>query len=353
MEPSRSCRLALGVMCCSFLLLLSTKNNPSAFSMSTSFPVGGRSTTTRTTSSSYSSSKSALYDTVDPTNDGDESSSSRQFDVETARKQLESILSSSSSDDGTNPSSSSSSSSITANNNFSLKSFLESKDNKLPPPPPLSSIERDRRVAEIQLLKQLLLEEGNDATAALWALWYSERGSTAQTSLKQSEQLMGDPTSWKDCERKLTALIEEYGIYFVEPINRLATLYYLQGRFEDSYKLCQVVIQVKPWHFGALSGIVQVCIGMGDRNAARAWAERRLPNSVTGTSFPPFAEDGPINPRRTEWVEKAVATAKEMLKTSETNTQKSFFGKPEDYYSRKASDPNQVLDKDADSDAWQ
>lgn len=291
---------------------------------------------------SSSSSKSLLYNMADPSSDGEESSDSTpsQFDLETTRKQLESILSSSPSSD----------SSLTANK-FSLKTFLKSKDTtKLPPPPPLSSIERDRRLAEIQLLKGL--EEGDEATADLWTLWYSERGSTAQTLLKESQQLMGNAKSFKVCEQKLTDLIEDYGIYFVEPVNRLATLYYIQGRFEDSYKLCQVVLQVKPWHFGALSGIVQVCIGMGDRNAARAWAERRLPNIAAGTSFPPFAEDGPVNPRRTEWVEKAVSTAKEMLKASEKNTQQTFFGKPEDYYSRKANN-NQVLDKDGFGDAWQ
>jgi hypothetical protein len=312
---------------------------------------------------------------VDPTNsDGEESesSSSQKFDVETVRKQLESRLGlSSSSSSSTSPSSkddnddvddSSSSSSITANNNFSLKAFLASKDTtKLPPPPPLSSIERDRRVAEIQLLKRL--EEGDDASADLWNLWYSERGLTAQTLLHKSCELMAmaNTKSWKECEQTLTSLIEEYGIYFVEPVNRLATLYYLQGRFQDSYKLCQVVIQVKPWHFGALSGIVQVCIGMGDRNAARAWAERRLPTMAAGTSVPPFAviddddgPDGPVNRRRTEWVEKAVANAKDRLKASETNTQTTFFGKPEDYYSRQANSNKGVLDKDGgDGDAWQ
>jgi hypothetical protein len=212
-------------------------------------------------------------------------------------------------------------------------------------------------VAEIQLLKRL--EEGDDATADLWNLWYSERGTTAQTLLKESQELMAQANtkSWKECEQKLTALIEDYGIYFVEPVNRLATLYFLQGRFEDAYKLCQVVLQVKPWHFGALSGIVQVCIGMGDRNAARAWAERRLPNIAAGASVAPFAvgddDDGPVNPRRTEWVEKAVANAKDRLKASETDTQTTFFGKPEDYYSRRQANSNEVLDKDGDGDAWQ
>jgi hypothetical protein len=93
---------------------------------------------------------------------------------------------------------------------------------------------------------------------------------------------------------------------------------------------------------------------MGDRNAARAWAEKRLPNIVAGSNFPPFAEDGPENPRREEWVDRAVANAKDLLKKSERNTKKSF-GEPEKYYMRSSDDRNssQILDQDQDDGAWQ
>ena len=261
------------------------------------------------------------------------------FDVEAARLQLESMVE----DTATK----------NANYNISLSQLLESNDflSFLPPPPPLSTIERDRRLAEIVFLKRL--EDSDEARAELWNLWYSERGSTAQSRLQQTDQLLGDPTTWADCETKLVQLIDDFGFYFVEPLNRLATLYFLQGKFQDSYKLCQIILKLKPWHFGALAGIVQVCLGMEDRNAARVWAEKRLPNIVTETSFSPFsAEAQPVNPRRTEWVEEAVEKAKEMLKQAEKTTKQSL-GKPEEYYNKPPSNTNQGLDKDGEADAWQ
>ena len=126
-------------------------------------------------------------------------------------------------------------------------------------------------------------------------------------------------------------------MYFVEAVNRLATLYFLQGRFDDSYNLCRVVLHLKPYHIGALSGIVQVCIGRGDREEARFWAQRRLPTLASGTSFPPFTRstdgDGgaPRNPRRKKWCNQAINDAKKLLKIAEQNTSKSL-GEPEDYY---------------------
>ena len=287
------------------------------------------------------------------------SSDSSNFDVDSARKQLESLMGSdtSSSSSGDNGGNNKEKSEVESQ--FTLQDLLTSTLVELPPPPPLSTIERDRRLAELQMLQQLVYDD--EASNALWDLWYSERGSTAQSLLQEADRLIGDPTSWQDAETILIGLVDKYGIYFVEPLNRLATLYFLQGKLEESYKLCQVILKIKPWHFGALSGIVQVCIGMGDRNAARAWAEKRLPTLVASSgSFPPFAEEGPVNPRREEWVDRAVTNAKELLKSAEKRTKQSF-GEPEQYYKNSkqeggesGSNSNHILDEDnTDGSAWQ
>ena len=288
-----------------------------------------------------------------PTNNNED------FDLNSARQQLESLLSIG--DDSMTTykkKKKTNKDDEVSTDNFSIQEFLAKTTSStatsfvelLPPPPPLSSIERDRRLAEIQFLKQL--EISDESTSELWNLWYSERGQTALTKLQKTDSLMGDPTSWQECETRLIDLIDTYGVYFIEPVNRLATLYYLQGKFMESYQLCRVILQIKPWHFGALSGIVQVCIGMGDRNAARVWAQKRLPNIAAGTGFPPFTEkDMPVNPRRTEWVEKAVQQAKDRMKQAKERTRKSF-GSPEAYY--KSGKKNQILDNDQDNtDAWQ
>jgi hypothetical protein len=302
-----------------------------------------------------------LYNTEK--NEEEEPSPYASFDLDTERKRLESLVVGAGTKN-TKTSKSTTPDEMTTTTTFSLERFLKAKQITIPPPPPLSTIERDRRLAEIDMLKALV--DGDEASSQLWDLWYSERGAKALALLQQADQLMGDPTSWQECERILVALIDDYGIYFVEPVNRLATLYYLQGRMEWSYKLCQAILKVKPWHFGALAGIVQVCIGLGDRNAARVWSEKRLPTTIAGTSFPPFAspddDDGPVNPRREEWVERAVVQAKELLKKAERDIKERYFGKPEDYYRKAAaaddnnignSNQNRILGTDEDSNSWQ
>jgi hypothetical protein len=217
----------------------------------------------------------------------------------------------------------------------------------LPPLPPLSTIERDVRTAEIRLLEQLA--ESDSPVPQLWDLWYSQRGGEALGRLRQADKLMADPTSWQDCEDSLRLLVKEYSIYFVEPINRLATLYYLQGKMEASYHLCRLIIlHLKPWHFGALAGIVQVCLALGNRDEARYWATKRLPTAAANTGAPPF-DGGATNPRRLSWVQEMVLTAKRIMKESEEATQQQF-GYPEIYYRKQT---NKEDNYKSDTDAWQ
>jgi len=224
--------------------------------------------------------------------------------------------------------------------NFSLSS--------LPKPPPLSTIERDRRLVEIQLLQ--CLADGDDSIEHLWKHWYSERGKKAKLLLEETDNMLNDPSSWMQCEQSLIELIDEYGIYFVEPVNRLATLYFLQGKVLISFKLCQMILSVKPYHIGALSGIVQLCLGLRDPNAAREWAEKRLPSIVHNNDKDETeGKPQPESPRRIEWVERAVASAKEELEEAERRTKEDFFGKPDDNY-----DSNNSNNKNnEDLDAWQ
>ena len=286
------------------------------------------------------------------------------FDVDSARKQLQSIFTDEKSDGKTTTLSvfdlqafldQSSLPDIpttakgTAESSSEMSPSLELDKSLLPPLPPLSTIERDVRTAEIQMLEQLA--ESDSPVPQLWDLWYSQRGGEALGRLRQADKLMADPTTWQDCEDSLKLLVKEYSIYFVEPINRLATLYYLQGRMEASYHLCRLIIlHLKPWHFGALAGIVQVCLALGNRDEARYWATKRLPTAVANTGAPPF-DGGPTNPRRLTWVQDMVQAAKLMMKEAEETT-KQQFGNPEDYYRKPRSNKKEDDDK-SDADAWQ
>ncbi|KAL3914110.1 MAG: hypothetical protein SGILL_006231 [Bacillariaceae sp.] len=237
----------------------------------------------------------------------------------------------------------------------------------LPPPPPMSTMERARRLHEIQLLEQL--EESDGFSEALWELWYSERGLHKQKILGMTDSLLSNPDTWQQCEQELRKLLEDApsvtedddhrpGVYFVEAVNRLATLYFLQSRLEESYVMCRLVLHLKPWHFGALSGIVQVCIQMNNREEARYWAQQRLPTLAAGTSFPPFTENSnpgaAKNPRRIEWCKQAIRDARALIQRAETNTAKSL-GKPEEYYFKKKKKTEAVIEEPLEDqdDAWQ
>lgn len=205
-------------------------------------------------------------------------------------------------------------------------------DISLPPASPLTTIERERRQAEIHLMAKL--SKGDDSVEDIFTLWSNEKGPDSARKLVQAEKLTSDGSDgWKQAENILKGLIVEHGVYFVEPVHRLATLYYMQGRLEEAETLCKIVLRVKPWHFGALSGIVMVYGALSDSHKARLWAASRLPT---------YAPNG-ANKRRTAWVEMAVQSATEALELAEDRVHE-LFGAPDDY----------VKDKDGgDTDAWQ
>lgn len=203
-------------------------------------------------------------------------------------------------------------------------------------PPLLSTIGRERRLVEIDLLQAL--EFSNEPTGDLWTLWYSERGPQAHAELREIEEtLFADPSQWNAAEAKLQDMIAHHGVHFCEPLNRLATLYYMQGRYKESKKLCQLVLEQKPWHFGALSGIVMVCASLKDIQGARKWAARRLP---------PMVPDGTTdNQRRKEWTKRAVDDARKALMEEEERVRQAF-GKRQRYEKRQ-------LRQQSEEDAWQ
>ena len=185
----------------------------------------------------------------------------------------------------------------------------------------------------------------------LWALWYAERDreENATAQLYAATTYTSDPQTWDAAEKILRALILQHGIYWVEPVNRLATLYYLQGKYQQSIDLCKVILYVKPWHFGALSGMVGLYIQMNDMAQAKKWAERRLPSYV-----PDHIQGSKnSNQRRVGWVRTAVADAKLSLRNAEQQLQSSF-GKNDPLQStRNELDRKDDAALDEDATSWQ
>lgn len=181
-------------------------------------------------------------------------------------------------------------------------------------PPPMTITQKERREHEINLIKSL--EESDEASQYLWEHWFNERGASPAKKLEETNILMNaGPGFWDKTEEKLLEIINEQGYYWVEPLNRLATLKYLQGKHEESKDLCLKVLDIKPWHFGALSGIVLVFVALNDSNNAKIWANRRLPPlQLTGE-----------NEHRREWVVRAVKDAHNALSHDESRGTESDF----------------------------
>ncbi|CAB9513247.1 repeat-containing protein [Seminavis robusta] len=282
-----------------------------------------------------SGSTSLFYESQGYNNGGDSFD-----DVERARKQLEGIFSES---DSANKSGTDNNNDNNNDKAIPVKKLIalltnpannDKLESMLPPPPPLTSAERDRRMMELKLLEQLA--SCDDATRELLDLWAAEKGLEALERLEQAEEFLtaGQVIA---SEQMLLRLIDEFGVYhWVEPLNRLASVYFTQGRFQESYQLCLAVLKFKPWHVGTLEIIVEVAMRLGDRDKAREWATRGLPKLISSTSFPPFAETGPANPQRAVWVHEAIQKAQEALSHLEYQTKRDFFGNPEARYDGEA-----------------
>ena len=193
----------------------------------------------------------------------------------------------------------------------------------------MTSIGRERLETEIALLEQL--GESDEPIPQLWDLWYSSRGPKAAQELMATERLVaqGQPGAWKEAEELLRALIAREGIHWVEPVNRLATLMFLQSRYEDSLELCLLVLQLKPWHFGALSGIVMVYQGLQDNENMMTYALQRMPplpktkEEALKMEQQALLEGGAVETRQT-WVYRMVDKAKAALLRDEMGLEESF-----------------------------
>jgi hypothetical protein len=182
-------------------------------------------------------------------------------------------------------------------------------------PPPLTTMERERRRFEIELLSRLYT--GDDAISEFKALWFFERGSEMQSQLFKADFAIGNPKNWEESENILNDLIRSDPT-FLEPKVRLSKLCCLQGRFDDSLRLAQEVLELRPWHFVVLDTMVAVYTGKGNTDMAQMWASRRLPT--------PSQRE-----KRKLWVDRALRDAKEVLARLEEQSSRDFFGPLDDH----------------------
>ena len=286
--------------------------------------------------------------------DNNNNNNNNQINIEEERQRLESLL-------GTSQDSSSTTVDDKNNSNTSsdlLSLPLSEWKRDLPKAPPLTSIGRERLEMEITLLESL--GDSDDAIPQMWDLWYTSRGPKAAAELMATERLVaqGQPEAWKQAEDLLRDLIAREGIHWVEPVNRLATLLFLQNRYEDSLELCLLVLAVKPWHFGALSGIVLVYQGLQDNENMMAYAQQRMPplprTKEEALKMEEQALKGGGSETRQTWVYRMADKAKAALLKSEMGLEESF----QDLDTKGSDDSvikqdNSGTQPDGEENAWQ
>jgi len=145
---------------------------------------------------------------------------------------------------------------------------------------------RDAAVKERELLADLAGPMHEEAIANIWEHWFGEEGKKQNGYLKTAG---GNAAV-------LENLMEEFPDW-AEPANRLATLRYMEGEFEESVDLCLRVLRLKPWHFGASSGVV-MCYA---KLAEEAPVLRRSDLVAEANRWAAEAMPQP-GPEREEWV---------------------------------------------------
>ena len=237
----------------------------------------------------------------------------------------------------------------------------------------LTSSRKIRLQREIQLVKQLDpdhpynnseysdIQKQELVMSELWALWYGERGHLNEIELRKIEDTLVEPNQWPSAENRYLELIRKHCSTdgsmdkidlsnWVEPANRLATLLFIMGRYKECKVWCKTILDAKPWHVGALSGVVMVCMKMGDKEGILKYSQMGMPNLS-----PEMRE------ARRKWVEKNAAVAeKQLLRLEELS--KEAYGEPDDtgrnFAEEKPSDGGMAEDSNesegaSDDDAWQ
>ena len=112
------------------------------------------------------------------------------------------------------------------------------------------------------------------AVNALWAIW-SRADSPENVAALDEVQTLIERGRLDDAIRKANALIARAPT-FAEALNQRAIAHYLSGRHVESANDCRRVLELNPYHFGALSGLGQCQIRLRQRVEAIRTFRRAL-----------------------------------------------------------------------------
>ena len=238
----------------------------------------------------------------------------------------------------------------------------EYKDCRMNVRPRLTTMGRQRLEAEIRVLESL--KYSNNGIVDLTNIWnsggyggaYNCYKSMMQIEMKMMtiqsvvDNLLPPPTrqqqqpneAWKLVQNDLEQLIIEHNYMWTEPIFKLGMLYLNQGLCNDAYILFQYVLMYKPWHVGALDGMMNTCSNMNLYFENEYWKFKMIPPLLD-------ENDGESRRRRTKWVNDMINVATEQLQMKDCYDHSLLLSLSQDSMRTSAID-GVVVD---DVDSWQ
>jgi tetratricopeptide (TPR) repeat protein len=147
---------------------------------------------------------------------------------------------------------------------------------------PLAASEQKKLDEVQQLLDRLFgqlhkAEDEKGAKAieqAIWRLWAQSGSPSADALLQQATRAMSANSN--TVALRILDTIVEIKPDFAEAWNKRATIYYLDRQFEKSLADIDVVLDLEPRHFGALSGLGMIRRQTGDEKGALEAFRRAL-----------------------------------------------------------------------------
>jgi tetratricopeptide (TPR) repeat protein len=112
------------------------------------------------------------------------------------------------------------------------------------------------------------------ATGGLWECWLNEQGPVARREIEKGIKRMNEGKLEAAMEA-FSKLVKKYPRW-AEAHNKQATALYLLGNARLSYKICQLVVELKPHHFGAWNGMAMCAAQLGKWQAALDAARKAL-----------------------------------------------------------------------------
>ena len=96
----------------------------------------------------------------------------------------------------------------------------------------------------------------------IWKFWLSD-GSSENNNIEMMRGVDLMQKGKLDDALKLFLKLSESDPHWAEPINKIATIRYLQGDLYGSIRDIQLTLKLEPRHFGAIAGLAQINLALG------------------------------------------------------------------------------------------